>query len=433
MAMIRNQLGIHCGNTDKVRSVLHKTYNTLKGHHKKVLTEEDLGGINLERISRPNTSQFKIEPGSKYEIMACKLIEEGNRERFVADLVSIEMLNDGLNKSVSRQAVKSMMLRLNPIENVVKTIGQWSDLHEGWVIARYNFTLHLLVRMNETYNHPSVQKHLKTFGDKPPDWLNREKLEEDGYTFSIKQVAWFDECHVYQRIGPDSPIQYRFKWVDGKPIPNLTDDYDDLCAESHDILVPANKRGPAPTIQQPTNDTNNGPTECDDDEICDDDEDTQGWHLTSNDTSQYYGKEQKRIKFKFQAQARFMFGVTMTEKLDGTVTGERLHMHVYSGKKILGMGKWNEGVRLAIQDAKRSNSRTWLTKRNRPLGKDLYLNDPISILPDIGPTRKSALNECGIFYVRDAVEHPEYIDNICASKAKITTIKRIISEGLAGK
>ena len=172
VAKIRNLLGIHCGNTDKVRTVLHKTYKRAKHHDKKVLTEDDLGGIDLQRISRPNTSQLKIEPGSKYKIMACKLIEEGNRERFVADLVSIEMLNDGLNRTVSRHAIKSMTLRLNPIKNVVKTTGQWSDLHEGWVIARYNFTLHQLVRIDETHNHPSVQKHLKSFGDDPPNWLN---------------------------------------------------------------------------------------------------------------------------------------------------------------------------------------------------------------------------------------------------------------------
>ena len=88
--------------------------------------------MDLERISRPNTTQLKIEPGSKYEIMACKLIEEGNKERFVADLVSIEMLNDGINNTVSRKSIKSMMMRLNPIQNVVKTTGQWSDLHKGW-------------------------------------------------------------------------------------------------------------------------------------------------------------------------------------------------------------------------------------------------------------------------------------------------------------
>ena len=151
---------------------MHKTYKNLKkqGKLKKgtVLTELDLGGINLQRIARPNTTQLKIPPGSKYEIMACKLIEEGGKERFVADLVSIEMLNDGLNTTVSRAAVKSMILRLNPIQNVVKTKGQWSDYHEGLVIARYNFTLHVLVRCDETHDHPSVKNHVSKFGLPPP-------------------------------------------------------------------------------------------------------------------------------------------------------------------------------------------------------------------------------------------------------------------------
>ena len=244
VAKIRNQLGIRCGNTNKVRNTMHKTYKNLKkqGKLKKgtVLTELDLGGINLQRIARPNTTQLKIPPGSKYEIMACKLIEEGGKERFVADLVSIEMLNDGLNTTVSRAAVKSMILRLNPIQNVVKTKGQWSDYHEGWVIARYNFTLHVLVRCDETHDHPSVKNHVSKFGPTPPDWLNRNLLEEKGYTFSKKQVAWYDECHVYQKVGPDSDIQYRFKWDNGTPIPNLTDDYDDLCPPS-DVCIDISK------------------------------------------------------------------------------------------------------------------------------------------------------------------------------------------------
>ena len=190
---------------------MNKTYRYLneigKLSNKSVVTEQDIEDIHLCCIARENTTQFKIAPGSKYESMACHLLEEGNKERLVADLVSVAMLDDGKNETVSHSAIVSMINRLNPIENVVKTKGQWSDLHEAWVIARYNFTLHMLVRMDETFDNPSVQKHVQGFRSLP-DWLNRENLEKEGYTFSMKQVSWFDECHVYQKVGPGLNSQY---------------------------------------------------------------------------------------------------------------------------------------------------------------------------------------------------------------------------------
>ena len=150
-----------------------------------------------------------------------------------------------------------------------------------------------------------------------------------------------------------------------------------------------------------TNDDNPPSNEDDVDE----DEDVfeaQQWHASSNDISQFYGEEQYRIKFKFEAQARFMFGVAMVEREDGLVEGIRLPMHTYSGQKILGMGKWEEGVELAKMNARKSTRRTWLTKRDCPLGKEIFMNDPIAILPEIGEQRGIYLNECGIFYVCDA-------------------------------
>ena len=45
---------------------------------------------------------------------------------------------------------------------------------------------------------------------------------------------------------------------------------------------------------------------------------------------------QYKIKFKFQQQGRFMFGVCMVELVDGRVVGRRMPMYTYSGLKILG-------------------------------------------------------------------------------------------------
>ena len=208
VAVSRRTLGISSGNTDKVRETMHKSTRVMSDNKKQVLTDQELDEhLNLNQASRENISQYKIQPGSKYETVACKLLEEGNKDRLVADLVSIEMLEDGLNKTVSRTAIQSLIDWLNPIKNIFKLTGQWSDLHKAWVIAWYNFVLHLQVRIDKLYEHESVKKHLKKFNILP-DWLNRKKLEEGGYTFSMKQVAWFNKCHVYQKLGPDSPIQF---------------------------------------------------------------------------------------------------------------------------------------------------------------------------------------------------------------------------------
>ena len=93
------------------------------------------------------------------------------------------------------------------------------------------------------------------------------------------------------------------------------------------------------------------------------------------------------------------------------------------------MGKWEEGV----EYARKSKKRTWLTKRGCPLGKEISMNDPIRILPEIGDNCGIYLNECEIFYVCNAVNHSEYLNNLLASKAVTMAIKRIVRDGLAGK
>ena len=62
----------------------------------------------------------------------------------------------------------------------------------------------------------------------------------------------------------------------------------------------------------------------DDDDVEEEDEpDSQDWHTTANDTVlKPYKDEQFHIRFKFQEQARFMFGVLMTKLEDGSVVGK---------------------------------------------------------------------------------------------------------------
>ena len=94
--------------------------------------------------------------------MVCKHLEEGNKIKLTASIVSMQMLADGLKQSVSKTAVMSVINRLNPITDAIKAQGQWSENHEAWIKARYKWSLHLLVRLGYHVNK-IVIIHLRTF------------------------------------------------------------------------------------------------------------------------------------------------------------------------------------------------------------------------------------------------------------------------------
>ena len=487
VSQIRNKLKMSQGSDGTVRSVMLKTYDELV--NLRLCSEDETivlnYDINLSRSARDYTSTMKIQPGSKYEIIACMYIEDGMPFELVADLVSVEMINDGLDEGISKQAIYTLVNRLNPIRNVVKSKGQWTDNHEAWRIARYHFSLHLLVRTNEFYNHESVRKHLKKFGPTLPDWLDREKLEKNGFTFSVNQIGWFDEVHVYQKIGPASNIQCRFKWDSNrKPVRNESDEYSDLADMQGEKIIDLEMYSEIDNEKRNKNEIVNddcdnvvcdnvvaidaNDDDCDnvdgidandddfdnvvaidanddddcvnDDEVddeCEGDEvetpESHDWHTTSNDEAMnHYCQEHFNIRFKFEQQARFMLGVTMVQNKNGTIDGKRLPMYTYSGKKIVGMGKYSEGHETSIEKAKKSNSvRTWVKKRaNRPNGHEYYEKDPVSRIPKIGKGRQHALNRCGISTIYDCVNHPERMEYLTSGKE---LIKRAIKDGLVNK
>ena len=131
---------------------------------------------------------MKIPPGLKYELITWKHIEDGSPFELVTDLVSVEMISDDLKDGIPKTATYILLNRINPIRNIVRSKGQWSDNHESWKIARYNFLLHMLVQTDKRYKHESVKKHLANFGPELPDWLDCEKLEKGGHMFSMKQI-----------------------------------------------------------------------------------------------------------------------------------------------------------------------------------------------------------------------------------------------------
>ena len=157
----------------------------------------------------------------------------------------------------------------------------------------------------------------------------------------------------------------------------------------------------------------------------------QDWHTTPANIRSNYNEEKFRYKFKFEQEARFMFGVMMIKTEDGNRKGVRLPMLDYTGKKILGMAKWDEGLAIEVRNARESDAATWLTKRERPLGKDIFENDPISIIHGIGNVTEAKLNEVGIFTVNDYICDRCKVDSLLnATPAYIEKLKNKLDNGL---
>ena len=122
----------------------------------------------------------------------------------------------------------------------------------------------------------------------------------------------------------------------------------------------------------------------------------------------------------------------MVETKDGSIEGKRLPLYTFSAKKIIGMGKYEEGVQNAIQKAKKSTSEcTWVKKLTKRLeGHEFYENDPISHVPKIGIGRQKALDKCGISTIQDYINHPERMEHLTSEKELIV---RALKNGLENK
>ena len=64
--------------------------------------------------------------------------------------------------------------------------------------ARFNWLAQLCARMGESIpdnDESDVRKNLKD------EWIDYDTLKEKGLTFSLDQVAFWDECHIKQVAG----------------------------------------------------------------------------------------------------------------------------------------------------------------------------------------------------------------------------------------
>ena len=197
-----------------------------------------------------------------------------------------------------------------------------------------------------------VAKILSTLSPLPL-WLDRDALIQGGYLFDIHQVVHFDEVHIKQKYGGLGAFQMRFKRESGEVVKNECDTYKSII----------NNRGS-------------------------------------------YGPEQFQTTLKFEEEARMMMGVSMVrvKNNDGdyaNTKGVRCPVFDYTGKIIVGMGKWKRLVRQAIDDAKKSCTTYWVSKKKRPVGKEIFDGDDLLSVPRIGKKTASLLNSVGLFKVLD--------------------------------
>ena len=186
--------------------------------------------IDLKARCKKPAAAFKIEPGSKYEEMVCELLEHGNSIRITGAIVRGQMRIDGVPTFSSTSPIYTVIRRLNPIKNKYKKRNQATN-SAAWVKARFNWCLHLLVRMNMVDD--DLAKIISTLSLLPL-WLDRDALIQGGYLFDIHQVVHFDEVHIKQKYGGLGAFQMRFKRESGEVVKNESDTYKSIIESNND-------------------------------------------------------------------------------------------------------------------------------------------------------------------------------------------------------
>ena len=138
-----------------------------------------------------------------------------------------------------------------------------------------------------------------------------------------------------------------------------------------------------------------------------------------NELGEGYGPERFNLVFKFEEEARFMFGVSTIKVKDDqsclTTKGVRCPLFNYTGKNIVGMGKWEKMVSQAIKDAKENGGTYWISKLPRPTGKEIFELDDLKNLPRVGKKTMALLNNIGFFTMKDCIDKRDQLQNSIAS------------------
>ncbi len=104
----------------------------------------------------------------------------------------------------------------------------------------------------------------------------------------------------------------------------------------------------------------------------------------------------KILKVKYDKEARFCLGVAMKIDAAGKEHGCRLPLFDYTQKKIIALTETSMKVKAQIAKIKAMSrsSNHWMS--NPREDGVLYIDDPVTMIADVGPKKATLLNSVGI-------------------------------------
>ncbi len=134
-------------------------------------------------------SNKMIQPGTKYEQIIADAVEAGAGYTTAMHIVNIALRDDG-KVHVGRSAVRSCVLRLNPLVTAISPHKQAGSVE--WAKARMRWATQLLLRLKEL-----------RFDDLEEDEKEEEYYKLDRGFFQLEDVAFWDETHKVTHISGD--------------------------------------------------------------------------------------------------------------------------------------------------------------------------------------------------------------------------------------
>ena len=150
----------------------------------------------------------------KYENETRRLIQKGTYEHHLLTVLkesnnSFKQCTEGFNAlhsaknglpPVSITAVYNAINLCNYQKTKTKKAMQTNINNKIYRQARYNWIAQLLARMGQPV--PEIMNKNSEYRMRLKDeWVNYDKLKDKGLTFSLDQVAFWDECHIKQVAG----------------------------------------------------------------------------------------------------------------------------------------------------------------------------------------------------------------------------------------
>ena len=126
-----------------------------------------------------------------------------------------------------------------------------------------------------------------------------------------------------------------------------------------------------------------------------------------------------------------MLGVSIIkEKMDDSLVLKSVHCPLfnYTGKIIVGMGKWRKLVSQVLKDVKENGSKYWILKLTCPVCKEIFELDNLNNIPRVGKKTINLLNSVGLCTVKDCmnVDLDLHLASIPASNGRRRQIINIL-------